>query len=246
MIPTRILWVAAFSFGASLGAQAPLTHLEPIPAYSIFLGDGDSYRKRIINNDSPLLFMLAEPSFEEPYAIVMTKKEGPTKGTFQYFLEYSIPIQSKKTHPPIKRRRINIPAPIANEIEKAWELVLLGTRYPPKPEASDQTVERLDGDTFEFYLHPDLFGQTWSPTEGLPKTLVDLGSAMVQLVLSSPKDKDRMLEQCHSIASSILQSRSTKASATKGLQSRSNQSFNRTLPLPVTSTIATRRFGSAG
>jgi len=226
MIPNRRLWIAALVLRACLSAQAPVVHLEPIPAYSIFIGDGDSYRKRLINNDSPVLFMLVEPSFSEPYSIVLSEESNQAKGTVHFILEHSVQSRTKASLPPIKRSMVEIPADLAMKIEQAWELVLRGTRYPPKPDESKQTYERMDGDTFEFFLKPDLFGQTWSPTVVPPRALVDLGSEIIRLVHASPGAKDQTLRQCHAMAAAILQLHGPESPSPKVPASRSSLSPN--------------------
>jgi len=190
--------------------------------------------------------MLVEPSFSELYSIVLTEKSDQAKGTVHFILEHSVQSLSKTSLPPIKRSKVEIPAELAMKIEQAWELILRGTRYPPKPDESKQISERVDGDTFEFFLQPDLFGQTWSPTGGPPKALVDLGTALVRLVHASPGEKDQVLRQCHAMTTAILQLRGPESPSPKVSASRSNPSFNPDAASASHRPILPRRYGSAG
>ena len=118
------------------------SHLEPVPAYSIFLGDGDSYKKDLINNDNPILFMLCEPSFRGIYSIVLCSQNGNSNKT-THCLEYSIWPPSKKSKLNIKRKRIEVSNELAKSLKLAWKKVLMKTRYPAPKLESGMVVERV-------------------------------------------------------------------------------------------------------
>lgn len=89
----------------------------------------------------------------------------------------------------IRKAEIEIPidAQLATSIEKAWTAILLKTRYPEGPYLG------LDGWQVEFSVFVRrmgvLYGQLWSPSEGLTKELMDVGFALSKYVEASEQER---------------------------------------------------------
>lgn len=89
----------------------------------------------------------------------------------------------------IRKAEIETPidAHLATSIEKAWANVLLKTRYPQGPYLG------LDGWQAEFSVFVrrmgTLYGQLWSPSEGLTKELMDVGFALSKYVEASAEER---------------------------------------------------------
>jgi hypothetical protein len=71
---------------------------------------------------------------------------------------------------------IAIDEEFAIAVQRAWAAMLLKTRYPTNPYLG------LDGSQTEFSVWVGgagtLYGQLWSPSEGFPKELMDIGFAL--------------------------------------------------------------------
>lgn len=88
-------------------------------------------------------------------------------------------------------RKVEIEIPIdgqlAMSIEKAWTAILLNTRYPEAPYVG------LDGWQVECSVFVrrmgSLYGQMWSPSEGLTKELMDIGFALSKYVEASEQER---------------------------------------------------------
>jgi len=96
----------------------------------------------------------------------------------------------------VERRRVPITEEFAEVVQEAWLNTLQLTRYAEGRERG------LDGTTLEF-CYGDLFGQTWSPTAGLPAMLADLGRKLSAIALSDEKNRDSLLTEADSLARKI-------------------------------------------
>jgi hypothetical protein len=121
---------------------------------------GDDYTK-----DTP-----REP---QAFRITLTKvKEG------SIWASYFHP-KDEPAGPPVEvaRTDVTIDRNFAVAIQLAWGTMLLKTRY------SSKDYRGYDGYTAEFSVWVKgaghLFGETWSPKQGLPKELVELGQSLV-------------------------------------------------------------------
>ena len=89
----------------------------------------------------------------------------------------------------MRKAEIEIPidAQLATSIEKAWTTVLLKTRYPHGPYLG------LDGWQCEFSVFVrrmgTLYGQLWSPSQGVTKELMDVGFALSKYVEASEQER---------------------------------------------------------
>jgi len=68
---------------------------------------------------------------------------------------------------------------LAVAIQRAWGKMLLQTRYPSHASGG------VDGVCYEFSVWVrgmgDIYGQTWSPENGLPAEMVSLGESLIGL-----------------------------------------------------------------
>ena len=98
----------------------------------------------------------------------------------------------------VERHRVPITAEFAKVVQEAWLSTLQLTRYA---EGGKRGLG-LDGTTLEFGCG-DLFGQTWSPTTGLPAMLTDLGRKLSAVALSDEKNRESLLTEADSLARKI-------------------------------------------
>lgn len=181
----------------------------------------------------PSAWMIEKPSSSREYAVVVwrSSEHGPNDthpGEIkrrQWVMEYVAPKEkiwrykpeSHDTRPPknvggrvpapsldirvtkdVERHRVPITAELAKVVQEAWLSTLQLTRYA---EGGGRGLG-LDGTTLEFCCG-DLFGQTWSPTTGLPAMLAGLGRKLSAVALSDEKNRDSLLTEADSLARKI-------------------------------------------
>ncbi len=96
---------------------------------------------------------------------------------FITLIEVSLTHEADSTHAiPTKEIEVPINVELAIAVQRAWAAMLLKTRYPTTPYLG------LDGWRTEFSVGVRgagaVYGQLWSPSDGLPKELMDLGFAL--------------------------------------------------------------------
>ncbi len=84
----------------------------------------------------------------------------------------------------LNKKSLEVTKEFAVAVCAAWESVLRKTRYP------ERGYRGLDGTTYQFYRSPELHGEIWSPTEGLPSMLTDLGSKLVELARAEKANQE--------------------------------------------------------
>jgi hypothetical protein len=97
---------------------------------------------------------------------------------FVTFIEVSLQGKGDFTRAVAKKEmEVAIDADLAIAVQRAWAAMLLKTRYPTSQYLG------LDGWQTEFSVSVrgagTVYGQLWSPSNGLPKELMDLGFALV-------------------------------------------------------------------
>lgn len=97
---------------------------------------------------------------------------------FIIFIEVSLEGKGRPTAAVSKKEiQVEIDVDLAIAVQRAWAAMLLKTRYPTGRYLG------LDGWQTEFSVSVrgigGVYGQLWSPSEGLPKELMDLGFALV-------------------------------------------------------------------
>jgi len=205
-------------------------HLLPVPAY-----DSDGYDqavfKSLIGNVRPEIWMVVRPSFEEEYAIVLYRdiEYEEAKGDMTYprkairdeWLLSKISATQKiwawkdigegrsildiKPTDDVVKDSIAVNKADYEKIISAWKVALKTTRYP------DSKNMGLDGTTYQFYAHYNLFGQTWSPKEGLPLNIVNLGAALEDIIKTKENRKSALIK-ANEIANRIINTNPNKAS----------------------------------
>lgn len=94
---------------------------------------------------------------------------------------------------PKKQIELPIDVELATAVQRAWAVMLLKTRYP--------TNRYLGGDGWqtEFSVWVSgagaVFGQLWSPSNGLPKELMDLGFALADYCKSPEAERTKKREK---------------------------------------------------
>lgn len=119
----------------------------------------------------------------------------PTKNVERRPVPITLDIRPTKD---VERHRVPITAEFAKVVQEAWLSTLQLTRYA---EGGKRGLG-FDGTTLEFCCG-DLFGQTWSPTTGLPAMLAGLGRKLSAIALSDDKNRDSLLTEADSLARKI-------------------------------------------
>ncbi|MBB5353472.1 hypothetical protein HNR46_003733 [Haloferula luteola] len=195
-------------------------HLEPLPAY-----DPDGYDQAVfrslIGDDPGELWMIGKPSFCPEYAVIIrhevvyAKSDDPfdrriesekwiveraeaKKQIWQWKeLEEGRSVLDIKVTKDVVRSRAEITKEFASQMFSAWQSVLQRTRYP------DEDYRGLDGATFQFYCHYNLFGEVWTPQTGLPRMLTDLGFQLAEVATATDEDRPGAIAKSVEIANKI-------------------------------------------
>jgi hypothetical protein len=193
-------------------------HLEPAPAYDPN-GYHDAVCRSLVGQDVGELWMVTRFSFSPETAVVLrheverNPKSGKTESD-KWVLEYTkaksmiwqwketsgrqMELDIKVTND-VFRQRVEVSQSFVDAISKPWEAVVRQTRY------ATEGYRGLDGVTYQFYHHYALFGETWSPNEGLPLMMVNLGRALGELARSSPKTRPPLESACLNLARTLQQ-----------------------------------------
>jgi hypothetical protein len=201
--------------------QANPNHLEPIAPYHSFTDTGyhQAVFTSLIGKHLTCLWMIERPSFAKEYAVILWNDneydpndtrpaERPEAKRRRWYIEQVAPkekiwrwktidnvhfeLDIKPTED-VERHRVYITEDLAKALQEAWLRTLQLTRY-----GENRTVG-LDGTTLEF-CSDGLFGQTWSPTTGLPAMLAGLGRKLSAVALSDEKNRDFLLAEAESLA----------------------------------------------
>jgi len=195
-------------------------HLEPVPAY-----DTDGYDQAVFRSligDRPgELWMIGKPSFKPEYAVILRNhieyEEGGDpldrkKKSEKWIIEY---VETKKkiwqwqeidkrhmkldihVTKDVKRKGVEVTDSFAEVLKKTWLNVLEQTKYTKMP------YRGLDGATFQFYCHYNLFGEIWTPRSGIPSMITDLGHKLVKLANSNLSERESLIAECVSLAKKI-------------------------------------------
>ncbi len=193
--------------------KANSNHLEPVPAYDSS-GYNQAVFKSLIGNIRAKLWMVVRPSFSKEYAIILyehknewrlekvTAKEKiwawkkADEGRF---------VLDIKTTKAVDRKFTIVDKEKLHKIVLAWNSALKTTRY------SENNLQGMDGTTYQFYSHYQTFGQTWSPTEGLPLFLVNLGKKLEEIVTIDKTEREKALKKATDIAIKIIEITQRKA-----------------------------------
>ncbi|MBI5397821.1 MAG: hypothetical protein HZA91_21180 [Verrucomicrobia bacterium] len=192
-------------------------HLEPVRAYDPLL---DGYTQTVfaslIGKTFPELWMVCTPSFSREYAVILRSEPvnsqadnpGGSTDRRKWTLELATAAEQiwhHKEYPKgykgpmeldhrkdvrVDRKRIEIDQSLAQELKKCWMAALRKTRYP------DKDYRGADGATYQFYCDFDYFGETWSPTTGVPANLVALADRLGKLVRSAPNEREALIKDC--------------------------------------------------
>jgi hypothetical protein len=198
-------------------------HLLPVPAY-----DSDGYSQAVfeslIGNLRPEIWMVVRPSFEEEYAIILYRdiEYEEASGVITYPRKMirddwrlsKVMAKKKiwawkeigggqseldiKPTKDVAKHSIIVNKKDYEKVVLAWKSALKTTRYPINKNLG------LDGTTYQFYAHYQLFGQTWSPKEGLPLMLVNLGSTLEEIIKAKENDRRAVWVKANGIANEII------------------------------------------
>lgn len=95
------------------------------------------------------------------------------------------------------RHRVEVTKEFSSKMFDAWKSVLSKTRYP------DADYRGLDGETFQFYCHHNMFGEIWTPNAGLPSMLTDLGHKLAEIAKVEGQDRQKVVAECDELAKNI-------------------------------------------
>lgn len=199
-------------------------HLEPIDPYQYdFDGYSQAVFSSLIGNARAELWMISRPSFSTEHAVMLIheiKRANQDKDPFDpiilsenWLLQH---VEAKKQiwrwkelkggrsildiheTKEVKKFQNVVEKDFAGLIKSAWELVLKQTRYP------EDASSGVDGTTFHFYCSPQYYGETWSPSSGLPAMMVELGNKLGELAQAKEQaEKDRLIAACRLLAENI-------------------------------------------
>lgn len=153
---------------------------------------------------------MALPAFTPEYALLLESKPMKRKGedpfapdqSMEWTLELATAARQLvflgpptfkleiRKNVPIDRKRIIVNEPLALSIQRAWLAVLRLTRYP---ESTDHLGN--DGVTYQFCAN-GMYGETWSPHNGLPQDTVGLAQKLIKLITVDVKDRERLTAEC--------------------------------------------------
>jgi len=218
--------VDPFSADAPVVERPPgPNHLEPIPAY-----DPDGYDqavyKSLLGKEPGEIWMVVRPSFSPEYAVTIRHEitYAPRSESGSPFVDRTIESQKWiveyakakkqishwkelgggravldiKTTKDVSRCRAEITGEFALSMIDAWRSVLLQTHYP-----SETNDGGLDGVTFQFYCNPNLFGQTWSPSSGVPLRITNLGQKLGEVAKADTKSRGPLISECIAMAKEL-------------------------------------------
>ena len=186
--------------------QANQNHLLPVPAYDSY-GYTQAVFESLIGDTQAEFWMVVRPSFSLEYAVILHQYEDvwrlekvTAKDKIWAWKDIGegrsvLDIKSTKD---VTREYIAVNKHDLGKIILAWKSVLKTTRY------SESELSGRDGTTYQFYSHHQLFGQTWSPSEGLPLMLVNLGNALKELVTLNESERQVAWVNANDIASEII------------------------------------------
>ena len=195
-------------------------HLEPMAAY-----DPDGYDQAVfqslIGKELGELWMIGRPSFGPEYAVILRHQvtyanpDEPFDRTISSEKWIVERVEAKKqiwrwkdleggrmeldiqVTKDVIRQSSEVSKEFASMMIAAWESILRRTRYP------DEEYRGLDGVTFQFYCHYNLFGEVWTPRTGLPNMLTDLGHRLADLAKADDQARPKLVAECVEIAEKI-------------------------------------------
>lgn len=196
--------------------QGP-NHLKPVPAYEV---DGYSqavFRSLIGDKDDAKFWMVAKPSFKAEHAVILSMETKVTPrdeihATTEWTVEYvevkkpiwryketgeramKLDIQVTKE---VTCSRAKVSAAFGEAMVAACEPVLKLTRY------AEDFPYGADGTRYQFSCGFDCFGETWSPEDGIPKLITDLGLKMGEVAKANEEDREPLIKQCMEMAGKL-------------------------------------------
>jgi len=170
-------------------------HLEPITPYDVYgTGYEQCVYETLVWDCSPEAWMIARPSFRSEYAIVLRKTPTGDSSEPHYTLEYAIAQQpiwndrkaeggqlevDLRRNVTVDRQIVNQDPATTEKLLSTWRAVIEQTAY------GDNECMGLDGETYDFYVHFDLFGGTWSPKTEVPRLMVESGQLLIEYVTAT-------------------------------------------------------------
>ena len=203
--------------------QANPNHLEPIPPYdSMSTGYDQAVFTSLIGKSWASLWMIERPPFSQEYAVILgwkveydpndTRPVGKREiKREQWVVEHVTPKEMIWRYKPIgegretldirpteevERHYTYVTEDFAKALQEAWRSTLQLTRYAEDRRRAPDTT------TLQFYCG-GLFGETRSPSTGLPAMLADLGRELRALALSDEKSKEPLLAEADKLARKI-------------------------------------------
>jgi len=164
----------------------------------------------LIGETNSELWMITRPSFSPEQAIILESEtiEDKNKHTItsqKWFLKEVLAneiiikdISDIKKTDNVSTKRIEIKKSQYENIIKAWTAAVRKTRYPEKSNRG------FDGTTYQFYASYNLYGETWSPEQGIAYNLVGLGQLLIAIV-NQPKNTEKLLIRANELSNEILQ-----------------------------------------
>jgi len=203
--------------GDANAAPSNPNNLEPIPAYDS-TGYNQAVFRSLLGEEPGELWMVGKPSFSPEYAVILRHEvkysDHPADEHVKadkWVIEFAgakkqiwrwkdlgggrmkVDIQITKE---VTRNRAEVTREFAQTICKAWEAVLKQTRY------SDADYHGHDGETYQF-CYFNLFGEVWTPQDGIPKMITELGHMLGDLAKADHEAREDLVTECVTLAKKI-------------------------------------------
>jgi hypothetical protein len=204
-------------FGSALFAAAITNagqrYLEPIEPYPPQATEYHQQVYRVLIGDRPsVLWMMGiVNSFGTERAVILRKIDAVDPDSANYELEYAVAtmpiwrwkrvgdsaVMDYRTDGPIERCRTFLPDSTASTVIAIWKDVLQRTRYAETWEFGD------DGEVYEFFAEPNMYGWVWSPDAGIPRIIADLGEMLGQYAQAKENQRPSHLRRILEIAEQL-------------------------------------------
>jgi hypothetical protein len=192
------------------GGQRYLGPIQPYPPSTTEYHQ-QVYKVLIGSRPSVFWMMGIVNSFGTERAVILRKLEKADTTGLSYELEYAVATQpiwrwkkdgdstvmDYRTDGPIDRRKAMLPDSAANIVTSVWRDVLRQTCYAENWEIGS------DGEEYEFFAEPNLYGWVWNPATGLPRTIADLGEMLGQYVQAKEHKRPEVLRRALEIAEKL-------------------------------------------
>jgi hypothetical protein len=203
------------------GQVAP-EFLEPLGPWSTGLdGHTSAVYLSLLANDPGKLWMIAFPSFEPEYALILGRKaHGPLENVggdssvreelvILTYVKLKKPMASPAEDQPVAEfretdqveiRDSGISPELAHEIEVAWRTSLRLVRNTGDVPASSF---RFDGTSYHFSYKAMKGTTAWESADGVPSLLCKLANKLCEVAIMKQEQRGNLLDECGALAREI-------------------------------------------